>query len=49
METMTNGQFKSYIRLLMKELKNAEDENDAEKTKEMIKEIIDNLQTSLED
>ncbi len=46
---MSDSQFKSYIRLLLSALKDAENENDPEKKKAKMGEILDNLQQTLED
>ena len=49
MGTMTGRQRKSYVRLLLMALRSVRNEPDLEKMKNMLDEIIDNLQKTLED
>lgn len=46
---MTDKQFKSFIRFLIKDLKAVEKEENKDKQQEQLKEIIDILQQTLED
>lgn len=46
---MTDTQFKSFIRFLIKDLKAVEKEENIDKQQEQINEIIDILQQTLED
>jgi hypothetical protein len=46
---MTNGQFKSYIRLLLSDIKEASEEKDEEKKARKLAEILSNLQSALEE
>ena len=47
--TMTQGQFKAYIRLIIDNLKEVLELETEEEKAEKIQKIIDNLQSSLED
>ena len=46
---MTDKQFNGFIRFLIDGLKEAQEENDADKKNERIQKILDNLQSTLED
>lgn len=46
---MTDKQFNGFIRFLIDGLKEAKDEQDAEKKDERLQKILDNLQSTLED
>jgi len=46
---MTNGQFKSLIRLLLSDIKDVEAEKEIDKMKEKLTEIRESLQAALED
>lgn len=46
---MTDKQFKSFIRFLIKDLKAVKKEENKDKQQEQIDEILDNLQQTLED
>ncbi len=45
----TNRQFKSFVRLLLDALKDAESQTDEKKRKEKMEKIFENLQRTLED
>lgn len=51
METMgmTDKQFNGFIRFLIDDLKEAEEETDVEKKNARIKKVLENLQNTLED
>ena len=51
METMgmTDKQFNGFIRFLIDDLKEAEEETDVEKKNARIKKVLENLQSTLED
>lgn len=46
---MTDSQFKAFIRFVLDDLKELEQEKDEEKRAEKLKKIIENMQSSLED
>ena len=46
---MTDKQFQSWVRFLLGDLKDANREDDLQKVKEKLAEIMDNLQKTLED
>lgn len=46
---MTDKQFNGFVRFLLDALKDADNEQDAEKKEEKLQKIIDNLQQTLED
>lgn len=45
----TDKQFGGFLRMLISRMKKAIDEKDSEKAKELMKEILDDLQATLED
>ena len=45
----TDKQFSGFLRLLISSLKKAIEEPDPEKKRELLQELLDNLQTTLED
>lgn len=47
--SMTDKQFQNWVRFLLGDLKDLEQETDPEKQKAKLKEIMDNLQKTLED
>lgn len=46
---MTDKQFNGFIRFLIDDLKEVQEEKDADKKSERIQKILDNLQSTLED
>ena len=46
---MTDKQFNGFVRFLLDDLKEIEEEKDEDKKKEKIKKVIENLQKTLED
>lgn len=46
---MTDKQFNSYVRFILSALKDMLQETDPEKREKKTKELLDNLQTTLED
>lgn len=46
---MTDKQFNGFIRFLIDDLKDVEEETDTKKKDEKIKKILENLQSTLED
>ena len=46
---MTDKQFNGFIRFLIDDLKEAQEEKDADKKNERLQKILDNLQSTLED
>lgn len=46
---MTDKQFDGFLRMQISWIKRAMDEKDPEKKEELLKEILDNLQNTLED
>lgn len=46
---MTDKQFNGFIRFLIDDLKEAQEEEDVDKKNERLQKILDNLQSTLED
>ena len=46
---MTDKQFNGFIRFLIDDLREAQEEEDVDKKNERIQKILDNLQSTLED
>lgn len=46
---MTDSQFKGFIRFLLDDLTEMQEEQDPEKVKEKLTKVVDNLQKTLED
>jgi len=46
---MTDKQFNGFVRLLLDDIKEANDETDVEKIKKKLGKVIDSLQSTLED